>query len=111
VIEPSIKADVIDYDELATGQRKEGAYLSVWSFMQKASMGLAAIILGAVLQWVGFEANVEQPEHVKTALMALFGLLPGAACFFAAWVFHGFKMTETEHNAVRASIDPGFVPK
>ena len=32
VVAPSIKADIVDFDEYQTNERKEGAYLAAWSF-------------------------------------------------------------------------------
>ena len=55
VVAPSIKADVVDYDEYLTGERKEGAYLAVWNFVRKAAAGVSAMLTGFVLQIVGFE--------------------------------------------------------
>ena len=40
VVGPSIKGDVIDGDELQTGDRNEGAYLAGWTFVQKSAWGL-----------------------------------------------------------------------
>jgi GPH family glycoside/pentoside/hexuronide:cation symporter len=36
VIMPSLQADVIDYDELRTGERKEGVYFAAWHLAEKA---------------------------------------------------------------------------
>jgi len=35
-----LKAEVIDYDEYRTGERKEGAYFATWSFMSKLANGI-----------------------------------------------------------------------
>ena len=34
IVAPSIKSDVIDYDELVTGDRKEGSYFAIWNLVQ-----------------------------------------------------------------------------
>ena len=57
---PAIKADIIDYDEFLTGERKEGAYLAVWNLVRKSSAAITALIVGWVLQFSGFEPNVAQ---------------------------------------------------
>ena len=40
-IPSAIQADVIDYDELLTGERREGQYIGLWSISKKfaAAMG------------------------------------------------------------------------
>ena len=32
-LSPSIQGDVIDYDEMVTGERKEGSYFAAWNFV------------------------------------------------------------------------------
>jgi len=83
----SIYADIIDYDEYVSGERKEGAYLAVWLFLLKASMGIAAIILGFVLQWVGFSPNFEQSESTLFAILFLVGAVPAIGHLTCAFFF------------------------
>lgn len=105
VAQPAIQADVIDYDELTTGDRKEGAYLAVWNLVRKSSASLCALITGLVLQFSGFEPNQVQSEGTIGALRAIFGLLP-AACYIAGGLlFTRFSFNELEHAAARATID------
>jgi GPH family glycoside/pentoside/hexuronide:cation symporter len=105
VVAPAIKADVIDYDEYLTAQRKEGAYLAAWNLVRKSAASVTAFLTGLVLQGVGFEPNVEQTEEVKVAIRALVSLLP-AACYVAgALLFLRFSFNEPEHARVRAALD------
>lgn len=105
VIAPSIKADVVDYDEYLTGERKEGAYIAVWNFVRKAAAGVSAMLTGFVLQIVGFEPNAEQTETTKQAMMALFGLAPGAAYLIGTLLFLRFSFNEEEHTRVKAILE------
>jgi GPH family glycoside/pentoside/hexuronide:cation symporter len=105
VIGPSIKADVIDYDELLTGERKEGAYLAVWTFVQKSAAGLTAIVLGFVLQMVGFEPNVEQTQVTKWTILGLYGAVPAACFAVGAFLLLRFQLNEREHAEVRARLE------
>ena len=68
VVGPSIQADIIDWDELATGERKEGAYFAVWNFVRKSAYGLASMMLGLLLAAVGYEPNAVQDESTKLGL-------------------------------------------
>ena len=74
IVAPSINADIIDYDEYQTGERKEGAYLAVWNFVRKSAGALTAFITGIVLQQLDFKPNQEQTEATQFALRALFSL-------------------------------------
>jgi hypothetical protein len=60
VVAPSIQADVIDFDEYRSGQRKEGAYFAAWSFVFKGASGITFMLTGLVLQFSGFVPKVEQ---------------------------------------------------
>ena len=61
---PSVKADIIDLDELQTGERKEGAYFAAWNLALKAASGLAVALAGFVLQFSGYAADapIDQAE-------------------------------------------------
>jgi len=104
VVAPSINADVIDYDEYLTGERKEGAYLAVWNLIRKSSASLTAFVTGIVLQGAGFVPNVEQSEEAKFAIRALFSLLPAFCYVVGALLFARFAFNEPEHAAVRAAL-------
>ena len=105
VVGPSIKGDVIDWDEYQTGERKEGSYLAVWTFVQKSAAGLCAILLGFALQGVGFEPNAEQSTATKWTLLALYGALPGASYGIGTVLLARFKLNEQEHAAIREALD------
>ncbi len=101
VIAPSIQADVIDYDEYVTGERKEGAYTALWNFIRKGAAGLTAGITGLALQASGYAPNAEtQSEVVKITLRALVGLLPAVCYVFGAILFSRFALNEVEHMGI-----------
>jgi len=104
VVAPSIQADVIDYDELLTGERKEGAYLAIWNLIRKGAAGVTAMLTGFILQWVGFEPNVDQSESTKTAMLALIGLLPASCYLIGTIIFLRFRLNEREHAEVVAKL-------
>ncbi len=104
VTQPAIQADVIDYDELSTGDRKEGAYLAVWNLIRKCSASLCALITGLVLQTYGFEPNQVQSEETIGAIRTIFGLLPAACYLIGGLLFTRFRFNEAEHAAARATI-------
>jgi GPH family glycoside/pentoside/hexuronide:cation symporter len=100
-VAPAIKADIIDFDEYSTGQRKEGAYLAVWNLVRKSSASVTAFVTGMALQLAGFEPNVEQTETAKLVMRSVFGLLPAACYVIGAVLFLRFRFNEPEHAAIR----------
>jgi GPH family glycoside/pentoside/hexuronide:cation symporter len=102
---PSILADVIDGDELETGERKEGAYNAAWGFAFKSSNALMILVASLVLQAIGFQPNVEQSDFAKLAIRALYGVMPFSMFLLAALVLRGFRLGEVEHARIRAELD------
>ena len=101
VVAPAIQADVIDYDEYLTGERKEGAYTAIWNFIRKSAAGVTAGITGFVLQYAGYVPNApEQSEAVQTAILALIGLLPAACYAIGTLMFMRFGLNEREHEEI-----------
>ncbi len=105
VIAPAIQADVIDYDEYLTGERKEGAYTAIWNFIRKAAAGVAAGITGFVLQYSGYVPNADdQSEAVKFSMMALIGLVPAVCYAFGTLMFMRFSLNQQEHARISAIL-------
>lgn len=105
MIGPSIQADVIDYDEYMTNQRKEGAYFAAWNFVFKSATGITIMLTLSVLEWVGFEPNIEQTDEVKFAILALYSLAPFVFYVIGAILLGSFSLDETEHRRIRRVLD------
>lgn len=105
VMGPSILADVIDVDELASGERREGAYSAAWGFALKAGNALVVLLSGAALQVVGFQPNQEQTATVDVTLRALYGGLPFTMFLLGAFLFRRFRLDAALHASVRAELD------
>ncbi|UCD58873.1 MAG: MFS transporter [Candidatus Hydrogenedentota bacterium] len=102
---PSMMADVIDLDQLQTGRRREGAYFGIWSFIDKAAVGIAVFIGMYSLDLMGYAPNQPQPLHVFWTLKVLYSILPAicfAACFY---LLRHYPITQQEHERIRAEID------
>jgi GPH family glycoside/pentoside/hexuronide:cation symporter len=105
VVAPSIKADVIDWDEYHTGERKEGAYLALWNFVRKSAGGITAVLTGFALELADFKPNVEQTEEVKLVIRVLFSLVPASCYLIGTVLFARFAFNEKEHAQVRLALD------
>jgi GPH family glycoside/pentoside/hexuronide:cation symporter len=104
-IPSAMQADVIDYDELISGQRREGQYIGIWSITKKLAaalgVGLALSILGAV----GYTPNVEQSEQVQFTLRVLYALVP-SLCNVAAFVIAlAYPISRRMHKDILAAIE------
>jgi len=101
---PAIQADVIDYDELHTGKRREAQYLALWGLVPKFIVIPSASLPLALLAWLGYQPNLPQSPEVLLAIRAVFALTPSAfsiAAFFIAW---RFPINELVHRAILAGV-------
>jgi GPH family glycoside/pentoside/hexuronide:cation symporter len=105
VVAPAIQADVIDWDELQTGERKEGAYTAVWNLIRKGGWGVAAGVGGLALGWSGYDGAAEsQTETVRWTIVVLVSLVPGGANVIGALLMRRFGLNQAEHADVLRRI-------
>ncbi len=104
-IPSAIQADVIDYDEWLTGERREGQYIGLWSISKKlaAAVGVGAglSILGAA----GYMPNMEQSEQVKLVLRSLYALVPSVCNLIAILIALAYPISSKVHENIRKAID------
>jgi GPH family glycoside/pentoside/hexuronide:cation symporter len=105
VVFPSLQADVIDYDEFRTGERKEGVYFAAWNFVAKSALGLTGVVAGLALAAVGFQPNQEQTETVKLAIRSLMSGYPLLCYGAGALLFLRFGLTRGAHAGIRSALD------
>lgn len=104
VVPWSIVPDVLEVDELATGQRREGAYYGFLVFLQKGGSALALALVQWVLHLTGYEAGAVQSPTTLSALRWLMGPLPAvllAGSMLLAW---RYPLTRARHAALRAEL-------
>lgn len=113
---PAMQADVIDYDELYTGKRREAQYSAFWGMLPKFVAIPSAAIPIAILGSIGYVPNAIQRPEVVLAIKAIFALTPAffsTLAFFIAWRFavdervhreilHGIAL----HRRGEAATDP-----
>jgi GPH family glycoside/pentoside/hexuronide:cation symporter len=101
----SIQADVIDYDELLTGERREGRYIGLWSIAKKLA---AAVGVGAglsILGLAGYVPNAQQPEEVRLALRALYALVPSVCNLAALAIALAYPISGAVHQRILDGIE------
>jgi GPH family glycoside/pentoside/hexuronide:cation symporter len=101
---PSMQADVIDYDELYTGKRREAQYGALWALMFKLTIIPSASVPLAILAVVGFEPNVQQSDTVQLALRAIYGFGPASTGIIAFVLALFFPINEGVHREIIAGI-------
>jgi len=101
----AIQADVIDYDELLTGERREGQYIGWWSISKKlaAAVGIGAGL--AILGMAGYVPNVEQTPAVQLALRILYALVPSLFNLLGLAVALAYPISDQIHTRIKEAIE------
>ncbi|MEE8166392.1 MAG: MFS transporter, partial [Myxococcota bacterium] len=100
----SMLADVIDYDEYRSGERKEGAYAAAQGFATKAANTMIILLTGFALQLSGFVPNVEQTPTAKLAISGLLAGVPFFMCLVGAILLSRFRLDSHEHARIRKAL-------
>lgn len=104
-IPSAIQADVIDYDELLTGERREGQYIGLWSISKKfaAAVGIGAGL--SILGFAGYTPNAEQPAAVQMTLRVLYALVPSLCNIVAIAIAFAYPISSRLHGEIRKAIE------
>jgi len=108
----SMIADVIDYDELQTGQRREGSFSACQSWISKVGIALGVGASGWILQFTGFDAkHPVQTDHAIFMIRILLSSIPVTGLLLALLSLSRFELTEARMKEIRTALEArrGFV--
>jgi GPH family glycoside/pentoside/hexuronide:cation symporter len=106
MLDQTIGADIMDYDELNTGKRREGAFSACGSWMNKVGNALGYFLSGQVLALTGFAADkaVQSPESIFWIRAMLAGIPITGVCL-AAFFLWQYPLTQEKMAEVRAQLE------
>ena len=93
----SIKADVIDWDEARTGERKEGTYFAAWNLADKAAGAMSVALVGFMIQ--GADGGVSA-DGIRLAT----SFVPAGLLLLSTAVMLGFRLGAREHGEIHSRI-------
>ncbi len=96
--------DVIDEDELATGERREGIYAGFFTFTRKLGGATGVALAGFVLEAAGFVKGVEPGEAVRLAIRVLTTAVPAAFLAIAIALAVGYPLGRARHREIVAQL-------
>lgn len=92
--------DVIEYDELKTGQRREGIFNGVISFMQQLSSSAAMLFIGFILKISGYVPNAVQKKSALIGIRFLTGGLTSILIILAIISAYFYPITKQKHSKI-----------
>lgn len=101
----AMHADVIDYDELQTGKRREAQFSALWSIIPKFALIPGASIPLAIMGGMGYvpDAPTQTPDVVFT-IKTLYALVPAALNGIGLAIMWWYPLSEQRHAAIREAI-------
>lgn len=103
----SIGADVIDYDELENGTRREGAFSACGSYIMKFGFLISMFTSGVILDATGFDAELAGPQGESTLFWMRFLLaaVPVAGILISLYAIARFPLSKAKMKDIRAQLE------
>jgi Na+/melibiose symporter-like transporter len=103
----SMKADVIDLDEMRTGENRAATFFAVWSFTMKMALSFGPWLALIMLAWVGFDAapGAENAPENLLGLSLIYALSPPIFFTIAAILALRYPITEERHKRMRSALE------
>lgn len=104
---PSMQIDVVDIDELKTGQRREGSFAAIFSWILKFSFCIGFLISGPLLELTGFDAALggAQPAEVMTNLRIGYIAIPVIALTLALGLLKFVHISPARAAEIRSELE------
>ncbi|WP_232494661.1 MFS transporter [Novosphingobium kaempferiae] len=107
----SMLPDVMEFDRLRTGLRREGVFSSAYTIVEKLAFALGAGLIGVLLTAAGFVPTlqgklVEQPASAIAALYAGASIVPAALVAVSAVLMLFYRLDDRRLAALRAEEEP-----
>ncbi len=102
----SIGGDVIDYDELKNGKRREGSFTSCGSWIIKVGLALGMLLSGWVLEWTGYDSHLgAQPVEVLTNMRLALAGIPITGLVISIFALSRFPLSPEKMKDVRKQLE------
>ena len=98
--------DIVDYDEMQTGQRREGSFSACQSWITKVGIALGVGASGWILQFTGFDSKqtIQTPEAIFSIRILLSGI-PVVGLVLALTAILRFPLTEARMLEIRGQLE------
>jgi glycoside/pentoside/hexuronide:cation symporter, GPH family len=106
----SMIPDVIELDELQTGQRREGIFYGFMVLLQKFGLAFGLFLVGNALQVSGFKESIAgsplpiQPESALFAIRVAVGPIPTVCLIFGLILTYYYPITREMHAEIMLKL-------
>ncbi len=97
-------ADTADYSEWKSGRRATGLVFSAASFSQKLGWALGSSLSLGLMGYIGFHANIQQPENVQTGIRCMMSFFPAVLGFLSAGAVLFYKLDDKTMKQIEADL-------
>jgi sugar (glycoside-pentoside-hexuronide) transporter len=101
----SMLGEVVDEDDLQTGERREGVYYGFFMFLRKLAGTVAVALAMALLGWLGFDRQSEQNDSVLMAIRLLTSVGPAVFLLFSVWISRGYGLSREAHAEILTRLE------
>ncbi|MBN1794195.1 MAG: MFS transporter [Candidatus Omnitrophica bacterium] len=106
MLHSSIGADIIDYDELNTGRRREGSFTACASYILKLGNSLGYYISGLILTWSGFSwAVAAQAPRTIFWIRTMLATIPVIGLSVAIFFVLRVSITKQKSVEIRRQLE------
>jgi len=102
---PAMQADVVDYDELRTGKRREAQFAAFWAIVPKFVAIPGAALPIAVLATIGYVPNRTQTEDVQLGIKIIYALMPAFFATISFFLARLYPISEVIHAGIKQGIE------
>ncbi len=106
----SMVPDVIELDELQTGQRREGIFYGFMVLLQKFGLALGLFLVGAALEASGFIESIPgqpiptQPDNALLAIRIAIAPLPAIILIIGLVLAYFYPITQEVHQEIMLKL-------
>lgn len=102
----SMLPDTVEWGEYKTGVRNESIVFGIVSSAQKASLGGSALLLGILLDQIGYQPGQEQTQTTLDGLRGIITIIPAAALICGAALVFFYPISKSAYRNMMADLRP-----
>ena len=100
----SMLGEVIDEDDLLSGERREGLYNGMFGFLRKLGGAIGVFLVMGLLDLLGYEKGAQQSETARQAIRWMTAGAPAAFLLVGVWLARDYPLTRSRHREILNQI-------